>query len=165
MASLNDDICKYTTLLGMGQIQRAYRGILSFMSDFKAYLEQRHPGYGTGALYFGYMDMTYFSFTPISLKERKLKIAVVYLHEECAFELWLAGGNRQVQADYIALLAPKELGKYRLSAVAPGVDSIVSFTMVQQPDFDHPEELKKQIEAITLAFIADMESMLAGLSK
>jgi len=35
------------------------------------------------------MDMTYFAFTPSELKEKKLKIAIVYLHEQNRFDAWL----------------------------------------------------------------------------
>lgn len=41
------------------------------LSDLRIYLEGRHPDYSAGNLYFGYMDMTYFAFTPAALKEKK----------------------------------------------------------------------------------------------
>ena len=37
------------------------------MAELKA-LEHKHPDYASGALYFGYMDMTYFAITPPSEK-------------------------------------------------------------------------------------------------
>ena len=100
MKSMNDYINEYTNQLKKGHIQKAYKGILSFMSGLKTYLEKRHTDYTSGALYFGYMDMTYFAFTPVALKEKSLKIGVVYLHEENRFEVWLAGSNRRIQAEY-----------------------------------------------------------------
>ena len=106
------------------------------------------------------MDMTYFAFTPAGLRDRKLKIAVVFLHEKCRFEAWLAGGNRQVQADYIELLKSKDIGRYNLSQVSPGVDSIIESIIDGQPDFDRPDELKKEIEAELIRFIRDIENML-----
>jgi len=129
---------------------------MTFMSNLKSYLETRYPDYFTSALYFGYMDMTYFAFTPPSLKDKKLKIAIVFLHEQVRFEAWLGGSNRRIQAEYIALMKHKNIGKYQLSQVLPGVDSIIESTLIEQPDFDQLEELKTQIEVNTIEFINDM---------
>ena len=161
MDSLNNDIRQYVAQLSKGQIRRAYKGIMTFMSDAKAYLEGKYPDYAASALYFGYMDMTYFAFTPPALRDRKLKIAVVYLHEENRFEVWLAANNRKIQADSIEALSHKDLGGYALSQVAPGVDSIIAASIAEQPDFDHPDQLKKQIEMKTMEFVNDMIELLS----
>lgn len=47
-------------------------------------------------------------------------------------------------------------GKYKLSEVLPGVDSIIESVLVEKPDFDDPEELKKQIEGKTIEFVNDI---------
>jgi hypothetical protein len=120
MGSLNDAVREYTAQLGLGHIQKAYRGIMSFFSDLKADLERKYPDYSTGAVYPGYLDMTYFAFTPPSLRSSKLKIAVVYLHEEGRFELWLAGNNRRTQAEVGRLLGQKGTGRYNALRAAPG---------------------------------------------
>ncbi len=156
MTSMNDLIREYTQQLATGNIQKAYKGIMTFMSDLRSDLERKHPDFSVTGLYFGYMDMTYFAFTPSDLKALKLKIAIVYLHEENSFEVWLGGANRQIQAEFIQLLSDKDLGGYTLSKVEPGVDAIIATQLISQPDFDHPEELKALIEATTLAFIKDI---------
>ena len=94
MQSLNDFVKEYTKQLKKGQIQKAYKGIMKFMSGLKNNMGSNHPEYAASALYFGYMDMTYFAFTPMELKSRNLKIAVVYLHEQNRFEVLLGGSNR-----------------------------------------------------------------------
>lgn len=160
MEPINECIMEYTAQLSKGQIQKAYKGIMTFMSELRSYLESGYPDYTAGSLYVGYMDMTYFAFTPADLKNRKLKIAVVYLHEKGVFEVWLAGTNRKIQAEYIALMSNEDSGKYKLSQAIPGVDSIIETTLVEKPDFDHPDELKKQIEQKTMAFVKDIISIL-----
>ena len=105
--------------------------------------------------------MTYFAFTPADLKNKKLKIAIVYLHEPGRFEVWLGGSNRKIQAEVIELLRHKDIGKYKLSQRLPGVDSIIEATLVNQPDFDDSEELKQQIEGKTLEFINDVRALLS----
>jgi len=160
MNSLDKFIQEYRLQLSKGYIQKAYKGIMTFMSDLKSYLEKNYPDHFTSALYFGYMDMTYFTFTPHSLKTKKLKIAIVYLHEGGRFEAWLGGNNRKIQAEVIEQLSEKALGTYRLSKPAPGVDSIIETALVDDPDFDKLEELKIQIEKNTIEFINDMTAIL-----
>jgi hypothetical protein len=160
MGSLNDDIREYRLQLKEGSIQTAYKGIMTFMSGLKSHLEKGYPDHFTSALYFGYMDMTYFAFTPIDLKEKKLKIAIVYLHEQGRFEIWLGGTNRKIQSEYIERLSHKNLGEYQLSQVYPGVDAIIESVIVEQPNFDRPQALKDQIEDKTMKFINDMRSIL-----
>lgn len=161
MDSLNNYIQEYKVQLNKGYIQKAYKGIMAFMSDLRIYLDGKHPEYSASALYLGYMDMTYFAFTPPALKEKKLKIAVVFLHEECRFELWLAGNNRQIQADYVKILKNRDLGEYTLSQINPGVDSIIESIIIEHPNFDDVEELKKQIETETLEFVKSTISILS----
>jgi hypothetical protein len=157
---LNLLVRKYTIQLSKGQIQRAYKGILSFLSGLGTYLRDKYPDYTLSALYPGYMDMSYFAFTPQGLKDKMLKIAVVYLHEENRFEAWLGGINRKVQTDYIVLLSHRDIGSYRLSSPAPGVDAIIETVLVKQPDFDRPAALREQIEKGLIVFIRDITVML-----
>jgi hypothetical protein len=161
MSSLNNDVQEYNHQLCKGQIQKAYRGIMSFMSELKAYLEQKYSDHAVSSLYAGYMDMTYFAFTPFDLKNRKLKIAIVFLHEECKFELWLAANNRKTQLDYIQMLSQLHIGKYMLSKPKPGVDSIIETELVKQPDFDHPEDMKNNIELKAIEFGKEILSLLS----
>jgi len=160
MESLNVHILEYVLQLKEGHIQKAYKGIMTIMSGLKSHLEKNYPDYFTSALYFGYMDMTYFAFTPALLKQKKLKIAIVYLHKQARFEVWLGGSNRKIQAEFIERLSHKNLGGFQLSQVHPGVDSIIESVIVDQPDFDDIEELKKQVERKTMGFINDITSIL-----
>ncbi|MDD3363407.1 MAG: hypothetical protein PHZ03_00340 [Syntrophomonas sp.] len=41
------------------------------------------------------------------------------------------------------------------------MDSIIESTLAEQPDFDHPEELKKHIERKTIEFVNDITSILS----
>lgn len=160
MAALGEDIREYNRLLEAGGIQRAYRGIMSTMSGLRDALASRHPDYSAGSLYQGYMDMTYFSFTPRNLAERKLKLAVVYLHEENRLEAWLAGGNRRIQAEHIKLLKNCELGGYKLSEASPGVDSIIEAIIIDEPDFDDRGGFIRDSEAAIMSFSAKLTDIL-----
>lgn len=160
MESLNEYVEEYTKQLKSGKIQKAYKGIMLFMSGLKNYLGERHPEYQAGSIYFGYMDMTYFSFTPMELKKRSLKIAIVYLHKENRFEIWLAGSNKKIQSDFIEVFRNENIGKYKLSNAQPGVDSILELRIEVEPDFDNEKQLMKNIETKILEFIKDIITIL-----
>ena len=106
------------------------------------------------------MDMTYFAFTPESLKKRNLKIAIVFNYETFRFEAWLAGSNRRVRDDYWQLIKDSGWNQYRVVTPAAGVDAILEHVLVANPDFDDLSGLTNQIEQQTLAFIGDIESFL-----
>lgn len=160
MDSLNADIKEYNLQLGRGRIQKAYKGILAFMSGLRSRMEINHPEFNPTAIYPGYMDMTYFALVPPELKDLKLKIAIVYLHEQGRFEGWLAGINRKVQAETNARLTGRDLAGDMLSKVQPGVDSIVETILADQPDFDRPVDLMLQLETSVLDFTTRMTNLL-----
>ncbi|HAO61382.1 MAG TPA: hypothetical protein DCQ90_05455 [Erysipelotrichaceae bacterium] len=160
MKPFNDDVVAYTEVLRDGKIQRAYRGILEFMSSLRSRLEQNHPDHFVSALYAGYLDMTYFAFTPSILKERRLKIAIVYLHPDHRFEVWLGAINRNVQKETLRQLEGKDIFGYKRGEIKPGEDAILSSILVDHPDFDTKEKLENMIEEGTLTFIQDVVKIL-----
>ncbi len=153
MKTLNECVKEYTIELQKGHIQKAYKGIMTFMSSLQRNMINNHPTYTSSGIYFGYMDMTYFAFTPLKLKKEHLKIAIVYLHEKNSFEVWLGGNNRKVKLDFTNQLKQKDLSGFTLSSMEPGVDSIIEAVITQSPDFDQPEVLMHMIEDETLKFI------------
>ena len=52
MESLNEYIKEYKTQLSKGNIQKAYRGIMIFMSGLKTDLEKNYLDYIVSSLYF-----------------------------------------------------------------------------------------------------------------
>jgi hypothetical protein len=163
MNNFADCVAEYKHQLARGCIQEAYRGLMKYMAELRSYFSEHYPDYGVpGGLYPGYMDMTYFSIVPGSLRSRRLKVAVVFLHETIRFEVWLAGNNRQVQAEYCQLFKNSKLADYRLSSPGPGIDSILEYDLVIDPDFNAPDALTRQIERGTLKVISDVEEFLTN---
>ena len=145
-----------------GVIQAAYRGLLQYIMDLRTHFKNKYPDYFvSGNIYQGYMDMTYFSFIPESLKQRKLKIAIVFIYDTFRFEVWLGGYNKQIQSKYWKLVKESDWNKYRIPSNIKGLDSIVEYTLVDNPDFSDLDALTKQIEEGTLTFIKDIESFLS----
>ena len=98
MDSFNANMQEYRRQLEKGSIKEAYRGLMNYFNTLRRHFEKKYPDhFVSGSIYQGYMDMTYFSFTPKTLLAKKLKIAIVYLHEEFRFEVWLIGYNKKIQ--------------------------------------------------------------------
>jgi hypothetical protein len=162
MESLQGYLNEYRKQLGKGVVQKAYKGLMEYVMDLRTYFKNKYPDYFvSGSIYYGYMDMTYFSFFPESLKNRNLKIAIVFLHDAFRFEVWLAGYNKSIQTKYRKLFKESNWNKYHITPAAKGVDSIVDYTLLDNPDFNDLDALTKQIEKGTLNFINDIENFFS----
>ncbi len=163
MDSFQEAIQEYKNQLEKGTIKQAYQGLMEYMMDLRTHFKNKYPDYVvSGSIYFGYMDMTYFSFFPKSLKDRNLKIAVVFIHDSLRFEVWLAGYNKQVQSKYWKIFKESGWKKYPLVSTTQGADSILEYVLVGDPDFGDLDALTDQIERETLIFIQDVESFLSN---
>ena len=159
MDSLGGCIRKYKAEVNKGEIVTAYRGIMQFMTDLKKHMGKKHPECDlSSSIYFGHMDMTYFSFTPHNLAEKKLKFAIVFLHEYCRFEIWFSAANRKVQSQYRFELEGKDLGEFKIAQGNP--DAIIEWILTDEPDYDKPTVLMRQIEENTMEFIEKIKALL-----
>jgi hypothetical protein len=161
MVSFHDSMVEYRNQLKKGTIQKAYRGLMEYFGSLRSHFKIKYPNYAvSGSIYFGYMDMTYFAVTPPSLKELKLKIAIVFLHEEFRFEAWLGGYNKIVQKKYWDLIRKEGWDKYRVPSTIKGIDSIIEHVLVDNPDFQDLDVLTSQIEKGTMNLIEDVADFL-----
>lgn len=162
MKSLQENMVEFRKQLEIGAIQKAYLGLMEYMMSLKHHFSNKYPEYATpGSLYNGYMDMTYFSILPRSLKDRDLKIAIVFLYDTFRFEIWLSGKNKQVLAKYWQIFSESQWNRYKIVEPAKGVDSVVEHILVDNPDFSDLATLTNKIEQETLKFIQDIEGFLA----
>ncbi len=162
MDSFKESMSEYRRQLEKGTIQRAYRGLMDYIMELRSYFEKKYPDYSvSGSIYLGYMDMTYFSFFPKSLKLRGLKVGIVFVHERFRFEVWLFGCNKGFQAKYWKMFKESSWNKYRIPPTTKGVDSILENILVENPDFSDSDALTQQIETGTLRFIDDVENFLS----
>jgi hypothetical protein len=162
MESFQENMSEYKKQLAKGAIQKAYKGLMEYMMDLRTHFQNKYPDhFVSGSIYYGYMDMTYFSFIPDSFKQRKLKTAIVFIHETFRFEVWLAGYNKQVQTKYWKLFKDSGWNKYHIVSTTKGVDSILENVLVENPDLNDLDALTKQIESATLKFIRDVEHFFA----
>ncbi|MEO1050605.1 MAG: hypothetical protein AAFX87_08255 [Bacteroidota bacterium] len=150
--TLNDHIQAYQKQLQSGSLQSAYRGLIEFMTNLRIHLEKKHPeDFIGGNPYFGYLDWTYFPFTPKALKAKKLKIVIILDHEQLRFEAWLVGQNKQLQKSYWELLKHKAWNKLPLTNSPK--DAIIQEILAERPDFDKQSALISEIEAKVMRFM------------
>jgi hypothetical protein len=162
MESFQESMTEYRKQLEKGSIQKAYKGLMDYFMYLRMHFNKKYPNYfATGTLYVGYMDMSYFALFPKSLKDRNLKIAIVFLHEQFRFEVWLSGVNKQVQGKYWKLFKESNWTKYPIVSTTKNADSIVEGILVEGPDFSDLGALTKQIESGTLIFIKEIDSFLS----
>jgi len=162
MESFQKYMDQYKKQMKKGDIIKAYRGLMDYIMSLRTYLKNKYPNYFvSSSIYYGYMDMSYFSFFPSSLKSKKLKTGIVFIHETCRFEVWLFGYNKQIQTKYWKLIKEKKWDKYHIVPTTKGADSIIEHILVKNPVFSNLDNLTKKIEKETLIFILDVEDFLS----
>jgi len=162
MESFHEYIDEYRKQLKKDAVKKAYQGLIEYIMSLRMYFQKKYPEYFvSGSIYQGYMDMTYFSFFPESLKRRKLKVGIVFNYDKFRFEVWLFGQNKQVNTKYWKLFKESDWNKYHIVPTVKGYDGIIECILVDKPEFSDLDILTKQIEKGTLKFIRDVENFLS----
>ena len=156
---MNKHIELYKDQIQKGTIHKAYKFLMEFMMHVRNHLIKEYPDdFISGHLYFGYLDITYFPFTPKKLKRDKLKIAIVFNHRQLRFEIWLVGQNKQTQKQYWEMFKDSDWDQFKVSST--GQYSILEATLSEDPNFDDTETLTKIIETQTMKFINEILHVL-----
>ena len=161
MNTLDKDIRELQKRLSDGLIQRTYRGIVSYMSRLRTVFADQRGERAISGLYQGYFDMTYFALFSYELKERDLKLAVVFNYETFRFEVWLAARNRKIQRRYWELFLNTGYKKHRLVKPAVGIDAIVTAVLTADYSVEDEDSLITHIVEGVTAFERDIASFLS----
>lgn len=161
MASFSSCMPEFKRQLQQGKIIKAYQGLLEYIRSLRSRFQQNHPEWSVpGTIYYGYLDMTYFALIPGSLKDRQLKIALVFSYEAFRFEVWLSGANREVQSRTWSVIKASGWDRYPLAEDPKKQDHILRHTLVEDPDFSDLAALTLRIDSGTQDFIQAVESFL-----
>ena len=145
--------------LKMGQIQKGYKNILDYLLYLQSYLKKKYSEYNfPGSFYHGYLDMSYFAFIPPSLKDKNLKIAMVFNYEAFRFEIWLCGYNKRIQKKYWEHFKNRKTECYIIPATIKGYDSILEdhFPEIVAGGLERTAEIEGRIQR----FIKHIENTL-----
>jgi hypothetical protein len=165
MGTLSEDIRELQKRLSDGSIQRAYRGIVSYMSRLRTVFAHQRGERAVSGLYQGYFDMTYFALFSDALKECDLKLAVVFNYETFGFEVWLAARNRKMQRRYWELFLNTGYTKHRLIEPAVGIDAIVTAALAADYPVQDEDRLTAHIVQGVMAFERDIVSFLSEVDE
>lgn len=161
MGMLNQLVSDYTEQLRQGKLQVAYKGILEYLSKLRNEFVKNYPDSEIGSnIYQGYMDMSYFSLNTKTLKAKGLKIALVYLHEKGAFEIWLSARNREIMKKYRTVFSDQVLDGISCFHDSDNEDAVLEYTLAAEPDFDNQFSLTEIIREGTEKFISVVTKMV-----
>ena len=71
MTSFHEYMNEYRRQMEKGEIKKAYKGLMEYIMELRLYFKRHYPDhFVSGSIYYGFMDMTYFSFTPEIIKSK-----------------------------------------------------------------------------------------------
>ncbi|MDO5971825.1 AraC family transcriptional regulator [Flavivirga aquimarina] len=156
----NGNLTHYRKQIKKGDIQKDYKKLLTYIKRLRTHFIKTYPiDYKIGSVYQGNMDFSFFPFTPIALKNQKLKIVIIFNHAKMQFEICLAGRNRQIQKKYWDIFRDSDWNKYHIPDTMEGF-SIVDHIIMKNPDFNNFDALSQHIETETMKFIRDIVDVL-----
>ena len=140
--SLNARISAYKKAFASGEIQDTYQRLVGVVQNLRTEFSKRYKDeFSVATVLHGYIDYTYFYLQNDSLKKNKLKLAIVFNHQQAHFELWLLGQTKDVQTRYWEKLKgtkwvnPQSMPEY----------SIFEVMLLANPDFDNDTELSESL--------------------
>jgi hypothetical protein len=154
---LNYFISAYKELLKDGDIQVAYAELVKYVQKLKtAFSKDLGDTYSVGNVFQGYMDYTYFYLSNDFLKDKKLKLGLVFNHNHVRFEAWLLGQTKDVQENYWKLLKNT---KWINGSEMPQY-SIFEVILVDNPDFNDLDTLTENIKNKLVSVAEDISTSI-----
>jgi len=155
--NLNYFVSAYKDLLKNGDVQIAYAGLVKYVQKLRTvFSKDLSATYSVGNVFQGYMDYTYFYLSNEYLKDKKLKLGLVFNHNHVRFEAWLLGQTKDVQENYWKLLKNT---KWINGSEMPRY-SIFEVILVDNPDFDDLETLTESIKNKLVSVAEDISTSI-----
>ena len=155
--NLNYFVSAYKELLKNGDVQVAYAELVKYVQKLKTVFSKDLSGtYSVGNVFQGYMDYTYFYLSNDFLKDKKLKLGLVFNHNHVRFEVWLLGQTKDVQEKYWKLLKNT---KWINGSEMPQY-SIFEVILVDNPDFDDLDTLTESIKNKLVSVTEDISTSI-----
>ncbi len=136
------------------------RTSLEYVKALRAHFARTRPAdYVSVSVSTATAGITYFAVIPASLKMRRLKVVIVFVHSKQRFEVWLRGRNKRVQMNYRKLVERSGWPKHRRP---DSPYAIVAQVLSRASDLADPATLTGRIERKAIRFISDVEGFLSG---
>lgn len=144
MKDVNAQIKFYKEQVNKGDIPKTYTALVKYVIRLRTVLSGNlSENYSFGSIFQGYMDYTYFYYSNDFLKNRKLKMGLVFNHSTTQFEVWMLGQTISIQRKYWEYFKTTKWNKNRTTKPQYAVLETVLF---DNPDFNDVDKLSKQIE-------------------
>lgn len=154
-----DLLSEYKELLQTTNLRESYQEFIKLFRYIRLSLEKSMPEYKVqGNIVENGMDYSYFLFTNKNLKEKGLKMAVVFVHSNFQFEVWLSGYNRNYQSKYYDLLKGKNIS-FELTDNPTRKDYILRVTLEESVDLSDGNLLIKEIKSISNKLLMFVETL------
>ena len=140
--NINQEVEKYQKIIREYSMSTTYKFLLAYMNKLqKEFNNELSHIFSVNKVLNGYLDYTYFYFTNEFLKDRKLKLAIVYNHQENCFNLWLLGTIKQSQINYWNKFKNTEWNNEE--SMSPWY--VLSVDLISKPNFLEIEKLTELI--------------------
>ena len=155
--NLNYFVSAYKEVLKNGDVQVAYAELVKYVQKLKTtFSKDLGDTYSVGNVFQGYMDYTYFYLSNDFLKDKKLKLGLVFNHNHVRFEAWLLGQTKDIQEKYWELLKNT---KWINGSEMPQY-SIFEVILVDNPDFDDLDTLTENIKNKLISVAKDISTSI-----
>ena len=155
--NLNYFVSAYKEVMKNGDVQVAYAELVKYVQKLKTvFAKDLSDTYSVGNVFQGYMDYTYFYLSNDFLKDKKLKLGLVFNHNHVRFEAWLFGQTKDVQENYWKLLKNT---KWINGSKMPQY-SIFEVVLVDSPDFDDLDRLTESIKNKLVSVAEDISTSI-----
>lgn len=144
---------EYERLIQTTNLQKGYQEFVAFFRQLRTYLQKEMPQYTfSGNIVENNMDYAYFQFTNDTLKKKRLKIVIAFVHGTFSYQIWLSGLNRQIQQNQYELLKATD-HPYTLTDNPNKTDYILRTELIRECNYTNPEVSFLKIKENALRFI------------
>lgn len=151
-------IQEYKKLIQTTNLQKGYQEQTKLFQSLRTYLQKEFKEYTfAGDIVENNMDYAYFHFTNNELKDKGLKIVIVFVYKKFEYQIWLSGYNRKVQNKYFEKLK-KINHKYTITSDANKTDFILKYTLTSH--YKNQNDLFYKINKKTQNFINNISKLI-----
>lgn len=138
-----------------------YHQLINYMKELRAFFQKEYEmNFKLGNIYRGSSEYSYFSLTTEELKKRKLKFVIILNHQLMQFEICLSGQNKDIRKKYWKLFKGSDWNKYHIAESINNSLMIIDHIIVNNPDFNNPNQLTEQIDMESMKFINEIRDII-----
>lgn len=163
MSDFSEEVESYKEVLKAYNVQEIYKEIILYMRFLRQDFQKENESFRIGGLYEGLMDMTYFSIATDMLLQKKLKLALVFVHGKGSLEMWISGQNREVMKKYRTYFSADPGFFLPAFHEEENEDALLEFTLAEGKDLPEKEVAYQAVAPMVKSTLEQMEKQLKNL--